>query len=217
VAAVVFCLMLGGGHTLFSNLGGLLAACDAPRAADLIITTSGSPGRIAKAALLLRQGYAERVLVTTEESYRLMVGLGVSPEKVVRASWSADSTYEEGLLIRELLAGPGSASALVVSDPFHLLRVKWTLHHLFAGDAPRFFFVSSDAPEFQGFWWDNQHSRLFVLHELPKLVYYWFWHGMLGFVDDPPWALRLERMYVDFLRVRLGNERSPYSLEMFNI
>lgn len=187
------------GYLLFLNLGGLLTASDSVERADLIITTSGSTGRIARAAELLRQGYGSRVLVTTAESYSLLVGRGVAPERIVRAPWSADSTYEEGLLIRELLAGEDVASALVVSDPFHLLRVKWTLRHLFTGETPRFLFVSSDTPEFKGFWWDNHYSRLFVLSELPKIVYYWLWHGLLGRVEDPDWAINLERLYMTFL------------------
>ena len=167
--------LTASGYLLFLNLGGLLTATDTVGKADLVISTNGSPGPLAKAVELYHQGCGERLLATIGESYRMMVGRGVAPEGIVRASRSADSSYEEGLLIRELLAGGEVASALVVSDPFHLLRVKWTLHHLFAGVTPRFLFVSSDAPEFKGFWWDNHHSRLFVLSEIPKIVYYWLW------------------------------------------
>lgn len=198
LTTVFFCLV-STGYALFLNLGSLLTVCDTPGKTDLIISTSGAPARIAKAAELLRLGYAERVLVTTAESYGLMVGRGVAPEKILRASWSADTTYQEGLQIKELLAGRGYTSALVVSDPYHLLRVRWTLRHLFAGDCLQFLFISSDSSEFQGFWWDNRNSRLFVLSELPKIVYYWIWHGLLGIADDPPWALELEWMYLKLI------------------
>jgi uncharacterized SAM-binding protein YcdF (DUF218 family) len=208
LTTVGFCLVLAG-YMLFLNLGGLLTVCDAPGKTELIISTSGAPGRIAKAAELLRLGYGERVLVTTAVSYGLMVSRGVAPEKILRASWSAESTYQEGLLIKELLAGRGYTSALVVSDPFHLFRVKWTLRHLFAGDGLRFLFISTDSSEYRGFWWDNRSSRLFVLSELPKIVYYWIWHGLLGIADDPPWALELEWMYLKLIckNIRVSEAR----------
>ncbi len=61
-------------------------------------------------------------------------------------------------------------------------------------------FVSSDALSLQGFWWSNPNSRLFVLTELPKIVYYWVWHGMLEIAEDPQWAIDLERGYLAFVK-----------------
>ncbi|MFH0784567.1 MAG: hypothetical protein V2B20_21785 [Pseudomonadota bacterium] len=72
--------------------------------------------------------------------------------------------------------------------------------HLFPGKLIAFSFVSSDAPSLQGFWRSNRNSRLFVLSELPKIVYYWVWHGVLGIVDDPQWAVDLEESYMAMIR-----------------
>ena len=99
-----------------------------------------------------------------------------------------------------LLQGGKYKTALVVSDPFHLYRVKWTLRHHFPDDSLHFSFISSDAPSLQGFWWSNERSRLFVLSELPKIVYYWLWHGLLGIAEDPEWAVDLERVYMRLVR-----------------
>ena len=69
-------------YLLFLNLGALLTATDTVGKADLVISTNGSPGRIAKAVELYHQGCGERLLATTGESYRMMVGRGVAPEGI---------------------------------------------------------------------------------------------------------------------------------------
>lgn len=111
-------------------------------------------------------------MVTSEASYREMLQKKVDPDKILKAVWSAKSTYEEGLLVKGLLGGK-IKSAMVVTDPFHLYRVKWTFQHVFHDKLIEFTFISSDAPSLQGFWWSNHNSRLFVLSELPEIVYYW--------------------------------------------
>jgi hypothetical protein len=44
------------------------------------------------------------------------------------------------------------------------------------------------------------HSRLFVFSEIPKILYYWSWHGVLGIVEDPDWAHHLYRLYMAAVR-----------------
>lgn len=186
-------------YFFFLNIGTWLAIADVPGKADVVICLDGSNDRTNKAVLLLQKGFAEKIVVTTETTYQEMLLKKVSSDKILKADWSAKTTYGEGLLLKTILNGK-VRSALVVSDPFHLLRVKWTLRHIFPDDTIVFSFISSDAPSLQGFWWSNLNSRLFVLSELPKIVYYWLWHGLLGIVDDPQWAMDLERTYMAFVR-----------------
>jgi uncharacterized SAM-binding protein YcdF (DUF218 family) len=195
-----FAFLVVGGVLGFREIGALLSAADVAGKADVIICLSGSEDRIGKAAAMLRAGLAEKVVATTDLAYRQMLAAKVLPEQILRADWSADSTYEEGLLVWKLLSGKSYVSALVVSDPFHLYRARWTLRHFFSDGSMALSFVSSDAPSLQGFWWSNRSSRLFVLSELPKIVYYWVWHGLLGISEDPEWAIELERGYLAFVQ-----------------
>ena len=187
-------------YVIFLNIGSWLTTADIPGKADIIICLDGSSDRINKAVLLLQEEFAEKIVVTTDATYQELLKQKVDPDSILRAGQTAKSTYEEGLLLKKLLQGSGYQSALVVSDPYHLYRVKWTLRHIFADDAISFSFISSDAPSLQGFWWSNERSRLFVLSELPKIVYYWIWHGLLGIAEDPEWATDLERVYMGFVR-----------------
>jgi uncharacterized SAM-binding protein YcdF (DUF218 family) len=185
----------------FYNVGTILSAADIAKKADVVICLSGSGtnDRIEKAVLLLQKGLVEKVAVTTDTVYQEMLRKKVNPGKILRANWSAKTTYGEGSLIKAILDKEVEA-AMVVTDPFHLYRVKWTFLHIFSDDSIAFSFISSDAPSLQGFWWSNKNSRLFVLSELPKIAYYWFWHGLLGIAEDPQWAIDLERAYLAFVR-----------------
>ena len=187
-------------YTFYLNIGSWLTTADVPEKADIIVCLDGSIERIDKAVQLLQEGLAEKVVVTTNGAYQEMLRRKVPPGRIMQADRSATSTYEEGLLLKKLLQGGRYRSALVVSDPYHLYRVKWTFHNTFADTAPSFSFISSDARSLQGFWWSNERSRLFVLSELPKIVYYRLWHGLLGVVADPEWAVELERIYLKLIR-----------------
>ena len=186
-------------YAFFLHIGSWLAAADSPQRADVIVCISGSSARTDKAISLLQRGLAGKIAVTTDQVYRAVLAKKVPPEKILKADWSATSTFQEGMIIKSLLDYRYS-SAMVVSDPFHLFRVRWTLHHFFPDGSIRFSLISSDAPSLQGFWWLKSDSRLFVLSELPKILYYWVWHGMMGIAEDPQWAIDLERDYLAFVR-----------------
>ena len=171
-------------YGFFLNIGQWLTPAEIPGKADVVICLSGGldDSRIDKAISLLADGLASKIVVTTEESYQELLRKKVDPGKISKANWSAKSTYEEGLLVKGLLGG-NIKSAMVVTDPFHLYRARWTFRHIFSHESIIFSFISSDAPSLQGFWWSNPNSRLFVLSELPKVVYYWIWYGLLGWED----------------------------------
>jgi len=196
---VIPLLLLALFYALFLHIGSWLAAADSPQRADVIVCISGSSARTDKAVSLLQQGLAGKIAVTTDQVYRAVLAKKVPPENILRTDWSATTTFQEGMIIKSLLDYRYS-SAMVVSDPFHLFRVRWTLHHFFPDGLVRFSFISSDAPSLQGFWWSKADSRLFVLSELPKILYYWTWHGLLGIAEDPQWAIDLERDYLAFVR-----------------
>ena len=196
------CLLVIGlaGGALFYQIGSLLSVIDPVHKADLVLCLTGGSERFDKTAELLRQSMAGQAVMTTEGAYRQMMRRQITPDKLIKPRRPANSTYEEAQQLKEVLAGR-SGSVLVVSDRYHLYRARWTLRHLFKGRGDvSFTFIASDAPSLQGFWWSTAESRLFVLSELPKIVYYWVWHGWFDRAEDPAWALRLERQYLALLR-----------------
>ena len=191
-------------HNFFLNIGDWLTPAEVPGHAQVVICLAEDNYRMDKAISLLREGLVEKVVVTTEATYQDMLFKKVDSAKILRTDRSAESTYEEALLTKGLLDGKVT-SAMVVTDPFHLYRAKWSFLHVFSDESTVFSFISSDSPLLKGFWWSNPRSRLFVLSELPKIVYYWTWHGLLGIIKDPAWAVELERVYIAFIkRVFIG-------------
>ncbi len=197
-------------YGFFLNIGNWLTPAEVPGHAQVVICLAEDNYRMDKAISLLREGLVEKVVVTTEATYQGMLSKKVDPAKILKTHRSAESTYEEALLTKGLLDGK-LTSAMVVTDPFHLYRAKWTFLHVFSNELTVFSFVSSDSPLLQGFWWANPLSRLFVLSELPKILYYWTWHGLFGIAKNPTWVLELEQVYIAFIkRAFIGTDMSRH-------
>jgi hypothetical protein len=77
--------------------------------------------------------------------------------------------------------------------------VRWTFRHLFAEQHAELFFVASDAVGPPDPWWSSRDGRLYVMTELPKIAYYWLWHGMLGISEEPDWTVGVWRCYTFLL------------------
>ncbi len=199
VATVVF------GSLFFVRIGSILSKADPVRQSDYVLCLTGGSSRIDKTAALLREHIVERAVMTTTGAYYQMLKRQVPPEQVIKPDRSATSTYEEALLLKKVLANR-RCSVLVVSDPYHLYRARWTMRTIFAGAPVDFAFISSDAPSMQGFWWSSLESRIFVFSELPKILYYRVWHGWLGRgADDPQWAIDLDRRYMALVRTLVAS------------
>ncbi len=171
---LVVALLSSCAYRFFLNIGQWLTPAEVPGKADVVVRLSGGAddSRIDKATSLLEDGLAAKVVVTSEAYYQAMLQKKVDPDKILKTEYSAQITYEEGLLVKGL-QGENLKSAMVVTDPFHLYRVRWTFLHIFSHESIVFSFIFSDAPSLQGFWWSNPNSRSFVLSELTKIVYYW--------------------------------------------
>lgn len=91
-------------------------------------------GRLEHAALLYRQGFAERILVLgagrpgdavteAEAGARYLEERGIPPE-AVGGSPAGDTSFESLRAAAEHMEGEGLESAFLVSDPWHNLRIK---------------------------------------------------------------------------------------------
>ena len=193
----------------WTDLGSWLARADLPRKADVIICLS-SPDRIRKAAQLFQEGLAPRIILTVAKEKTPLSGLGV-PERAIILAPGPKTTFQEALAVARILNRSDYKTALVVSDPYHLKRVRWTFRQVFGETGVKMSFVASDFPwEGEG-WWKNKKEEKIVYLEVTKIGWYWLVHGLLGMKDDPPWSLALKQRYEKFLSQILSGS-SPKKL-----
>jgi uncharacterized SAM-binding protein YcdF (DUF218 family) len=179
------------------HLGTWLAAAEAPQAADVIVCLSGK-GREEKAAQLYQQGWAPKVILTVSKNKKSLTDFGVPEDRIILAP-GPKTTFQEALMVFPILKRMGVRSILVVSDPFHLRRVRWTFHHVIKGSRVRMVFTSTDLPWPGAQWWKDKQAKFYTYSEISKLGWYWVSHGLLNRNEDPPWAINLKHRYEKWL------------------
>ncbi len=199
ILLVLLGITVAGGTLFFKNIGAWLDQSSEPIYSDLIVCLSYNPMRLDRAVTLLKKGYGRKVIATTEITYTNLLKQQLLPEQMVMLPSSGTNTYEEGLLLKAYLQKNNYSKILLVSDPYHLYRVRWTIEHLFRNSPYQFNYMASFSRKTNGFWWNNSDSRRAVLRELPSILYYWFGHGLLGLQKNPVWVGEFKRRYLDLL------------------
>ena len=187
VAVVLVCVTLFlAREPLLLALGNFLVVKDDLLPADVIHVISGPDGRTDYAIQLYEQGYGKQILFTggwcaaidgtfAERSRQRAIKQGVPGDVVaVDGSWIT-STYSEAVRLKEFIAGSQSPirSVIVVSDPYHMRRARWTYRQVLDSQvsvqmAP----VPFDLFPYQRRWWTDEKSRKMVMLEYLKVVYY---------------------------------------------
>jgi uncharacterized SAM-binding protein YcdF (DUF218 family) len=170
---------------LFFSLGLLVSLyAGNPEKTDVIIVLGGDNGlRVRKGAELYNAGYAANVILTgiDERFYqpthpnwreRRMNELGV-PKKAIKVDTQSTTTWEEAENTADTMEKKGWKSAIVVSDPPHMLRLHQTWNKAFEGSTKKFILVSTQ-PDWWNplLWWKNKKSYQFVINEIKKNLYY---------------------------------------------
>jgi uncharacterized SAM-binding protein YcdF (DUF218 family) len=195
---VCLCLLVGyGSYWGWVNLGTWLTKADAPRPSEVIVCLSGVE-RNQKAAELYHEGLAPRIILTVKTNKQDLTSLGVPEERITLAP-GPRTTYQEALAVAPILREKGYRSAMIVTDPYHLRRVRWTFGHVFKNQPIDLVFVSSDMPWKREGWWRYKEEKLRVYSEVSKLAWYWLAHGLLRMTDDPPWSIELKHRYQAWL------------------
>ncbi len=182
----------------FRNVGFWLARQDAPVHADLIVCLNGEH-RVAKAAQLYGLGWADSILLTVGETADVLVRKGV-PESAVRLAPGVRTTFEEALAASQYVRENPAATGLVVSDPFHLARVRWSFGKTFRDLDTELAFVASDLPWLGPIWFDDPSARFQTVSELSKIVFYRAYYGLLRQKTAPDRVFALKEKYLGFLR-----------------
>lgn len=182
----------------FKNIGNWLSRSDTPKHADLIICLNGEH-RIAKAARLYHEAMADTVLLTVHKTARILVNQGV-PASAVHLLPGVRTTFEEALAARDYVSKHPAATALVVSDPYHMSRVRWSFEKTFRKTETRLVFVASDLSWPQHDWYHDPFVRYQVVSELSKIIFYRTYYGLLGQKTAPDWVFKWKRKYLRFLK-----------------
>jgi uncharacterized SAM-binding protein YcdF (DUF218 family) len=168
-------------------VGDFLVIQDELQSADVIHVIAGEDDRTDYAIQLYRQGYARQIFFTggwcTFHNYyhgqhgqQRALEQGVPAEAIAIDDTQVMSTYDEAVRLKEFMAHSQAQvrSVIVVSDPFHMRRARWTYRHLLGDQvsvqmAP----VPFEAGPYQRRWWTDEASRKYVKEEYLKIAYYY--------------------------------------------
>lgn len=166
--------------------GDFLIIQDELHPADLIHVIAGLDHRTDYAIHLYKLGYGKRIFFTGgwclihnhyhgEYSKKRALDQGIPLEAIVTDDSHVTSTYSEIVRLRKFIEKSSKPihSVLVVSDPYHMRRARWTYRQVLGKEitvkmAP----VPFDLSPYRHRWWAERESRKMVKEEYLKLVYY---------------------------------------------
>jgi uncharacterized SAM-binding protein YcdF (DUF218 family) len=183
--------LLGAALFLFREpvlfaIGDFLIIKDELQPADLIHVIAGPDHRTDYGIELYKQGLGERIFFTGgwctdhqlyhgQHARELALEQGVPPEAIASDDSNVTSTYSEAVKLSEYIAQSRFPirSVIVVSDPHHMRRARWTYRQVLSAEietqmAP----VPFELSPFQRRWWDDWDSKKMVRDEYLKFVYY---------------------------------------------
>jgi len=179
VFVALFLCLFGGTafwyhEPLFIGIGQWLEVESPLGAADLVVALGGPSERQEKALKLLKQGFAKRILFTGPNfRSRDYECLGITADEGIQPPMMAYRTYEEALVTKKVVEQGAYQSAIVVTSPYHLRRVRMIFSRVFSDTGIQLTFVSSGNSAFSfNNWWETHHGRKVVITEYLGLIYY---------------------------------------------
>ena len=168
-------------------IGDFLVVRDELHPADVIHVISGLDHRADYGIQLYQEGYGRQIFFTggwcpiidgnhAERGKERALQQGVSLEAIaIDGSW-VTSTYSEAVKLQAFIADSPVPirSVIVVSDPYHMRRARWTYRRLLGSQislqmAP----VPYRLSPFHRGWWTDNESCQDVWSEYLKIVYYY--------------------------------------------
>ena len=182
ITATAFVLFL----LCFTFIDRWLIIQEKPQKADAIACLGGGIGeRLQKVIELYNQGYAPMVILTSAAlsdpevrefsgnlTRRFLIHKGVPPQSII-SEFDSDSTYSEAKNIKNFMTSKNMCSAIIVSDPYHMRRVRYIFRKVFHNTDIELLFVPADVKWADWPWWGNEKSLVYVFNEILKLGYYW--------------------------------------------
>jgi len=190
-------LLYIGHPALLGEMGRYLVYETPLERADAILVLSGGshmPARVLEAVDLYREGYARRVIITTEVkpdgydrlaargvklpssaeiSVMVLKRLGIPMKHVDVIPEEADSTLSELCYVTAFLEGKPVRSIILVTDQYHSRRAS-RIMQLLTNGAIRVISRPTKYHEFHpDTWWRHRGDLKDVLFEYQKLANYW--------------------------------------------
>ena len=156
-------------------------ASESPRKADLLLVLGGdwSGRRMLKAAELMKQGYAPRIIVSngpyfygrpeSDLAADFAAARGYDRSSMICIQRLNSSTQDEAGSISPLIRSLGAHSVLIVTSPSHTARARRTFRNI----APDLEFHTVAAPDPNwcgGRWWTTRECRKTWFFEAVKTV-----------------------------------------------
>ncbi len=169
-----------------AQLGTFLVRTDTPEPAEIAVVLAGDHHgyRIMKAAELVREGYAPRVLVDGPLGFYGISEAALAIDFAVRQGApreifdpfpiESDSTLHEAQLVDAELRRRGIRTALVVTSNYHTRRARFIFHRYASGDVA-YRFIASYTEDFDPLnWWRSRAGQKVLVTEYIKSLHSWF-------------------------------------------
>ena len=171
---LVFLLLPELGLLGFFSAGSVLSFPVAPpHDADLVVVLGGGADRYPRGRDLVLAGYSKRLLLISPSAAERKDAQTRLPGVELVFDDSPVHTWGEAQMVRTRMQANGWHTALVVSDPPHLLRVAYSWLSAFRGTDLTYTLISSEPPWWPGWrWWRNPQASSFVGDEVLKLGFY---------------------------------------------
>lgn len=174
--AAVFILLVILIHSVWLGwMGSLLVDAEVPSHADVIVTLAGDPAghRILRAAELVKQGYAPKVLVSGPGGIYDLHECDLAIPFAVRhgypAGWfmpvphSAHSTEEEARALLPVIEKLHARTVIVVTSDYHTRRAVRTLRAAWPGIELHVVAAGDDYFSAYGWWHSREGRKIFLL------------------------------------------------------
>jgi uncharacterized SAM-binding protein YcdF (DUF218 family) len=168
-------------------IGDFLVIKDKLQPVDVIHVIAGPDYRTDYAIQLYKEGYAKQIFFTggwcskhkvnhSEHGKERAIEQGVPSEAIAIDGTEITSTYSEAVRLKEFITENPIPirSVIVVSDPYHMRRARWTYRKVLGDQiilqmAP----VPFEQLPYPNRWWTNWESRSIVRDEYVKTVFYY--------------------------------------------
>jgi len=186
ILVVIASVLLLFHDLILLQIGNYLVIEDDLSPAGVVHVIAGEDYRTDHAIQLYKQGHAKQIFFTggwcnTHQYHHGQHGrdralsFGVPPEDIVYDDTPVKSTYDEAVLLKAYIDArqPAVKSVIIVSDPYHMRRARWTYRQVLGKEitvtmSP----VPFENTPYKTEWWSDWASRNYVKEEYLKGFYY---------------------------------------------
>lgn len=150
----------------------LLYFSDQPEKVDVIIALGSEPERAGYAARLCGLGFSDTIIMTgwgssVDRMAERAIREGVRKQDLILEKESI-STYQNALYSKKIVLRNGFRSAIVVSSPYHMRRVKMVFDRVYRNSGVKLLYCPTGPLD------GKTLNKRLARRECVKLIYYWF-------------------------------------------